>query len=137
MTANYKDLYMSQERYYLALKRIRALIADGIPLIFEDSTTIGDKYTHCSWGLCSEDPRAWPDAEDHLWPDQFLADKRVALKYLRDDQMCPMDRRVSEGSRGCFYTCRIFQPKKCEPRIETQEEALHLYDERIALIEKE
>jgi hypothetical protein len=47
-------------------------------------------------------------------------------------QKCPMDRRPlkSPDMNGCFYTCRIFNPAKDEPRM-TKEAALTLYDARL------
>jgi hypothetical protein len=117
-------------RYQVALARLRRLIAEGLPLVYEDSTTLGDKYTHCSWGLCSRDVAAWIDAEDHLWPDQFRANGRVAPKYRAGNQRCPWDQRndlcdANEMLRGCFYYCRIFQQQPAP----TVEEALCRYDQ--------
>jgi hypothetical protein len=43
-----------------------------------------------------------------------------------------VDRRDgSDGMNGCFYTCRVFKPKKDDPKM-TRELALELYDRRIA-----
>jgi hypothetical protein len=126
-----RDLYLSAARYRAALERIRGLIAAGGPLVAEDSTTVGDKYTRCSWGLCSHERAAWPDADDHLWPDLFLEHGRIAPRYRQPGQRCPMDRREApDGFQGCFYTCRIFLPQKGEAPM-SQEEALRLYDEQI------
>lgn len=130
------DLKMSDNRYLEALKRIRKSIADGCPLMFCNSDTIGDKHNECSWGLCSDDPQHWPDPEDHLWPDQFVKNGRVAPKYLKVHQPCPMDRRMQAGNldiNGCFWTCRIFRSKK-NPKP-TREQALALYDEAILRIQ--
>lgn len=102
-----KDLYLSNERYIVALERQRDRIAAGLKFEAVDSDTPGDKWTHASWGLCSRDAGAWPDAQDHLWPDQFREHGRVAPKYLRQHQPCPM--QTKDGGSGCFYRCRIFK----------------------------
>ena len=48
-----------------------------------------------------------------------------------------MDRRklADKDMNGCFYTCRIFNPKKGDSAV-TTEAALALYDARIAEVEK-
>lgn len=119
------------ERYLLALERMRQRIAGGLPLMAEDSTTIGNKYTDCSWGLCSDDREQWPDAEDHIWPQQFEREGRVAPLDI-PHVGCPMDRREpsTKDMNGCFYTCRIFSPERGVPRP-TREQALELYDIKI------
>lgn len=133
MTTN-DDHMLPWPRYQVALARLRRLIAEGLPLVFEDSTMIGDKYTHCSWGLCSRDVAAWIDAEDHLWPEQFRARRRVAPKFRTQRQRCPWDQRPRDGADGdqgmqygCFYACRVFQQRP-EP---TAEEALLRYDQAL------
>lgn len=129
-----EDLNLSDERYLAALKRIRALIANGINLVAEDSDVMGDKFTHCTWGLCSDRKSHWPDPEDHLWPDQFVEHGRVAPKYRdTDKQECPLCvPHEGSGFKGCFYRCRVFQRKMKTP---TREQALRLYDEAIARVE--
>lgn len=131
-----KDLYLSDERYRAALVRLRGLV-ERIPLHAVDSTTPGDKYTECAWGLCSDDKLAWPDAADHLWPDQFDEQGRVAPLYRRAQQKCPLDRRelADPDPNGCFHTCRVFQRRRGNPEI-TREQALALYDARIAEVSK-
>lgn len=57
---------MSPERYIKALERIRDQISNGSRLRAVDSTTIGDKYISCSWGLCSLWKEQWPDEVDWL-----------------------------------------------------------------------
>lgn len=133
---------LSDDRYLAALKRIRAHIAAGSSFTSDDDDTIGNKHTECSWGLCSDRKEDWPDSEDHLWPDQFVKQGRVAPLYRKKHQLCPFDRRMtaSPGTvssidmmQGCFYTCRIFRPKK-DPRM-TREQALALYDQAIERIQ--
>lgn len=130
MTTNNDSHMLPWPRYQVALARLRRLIAEGLPLVYEDSTTLGDKYTHCSWGLCSRDVAAWIDAEDHLWPDQFRANDRVAPKYRTGKQRCPWDQRQEsqndkEMQRGCFHSCRIFKQQPAP----TVGEALIRYDQ--------
>lgn len=127
-----RDLYLSGPRYLAALKRMRDLIAAGKALLAIDDETPGNKSTECSWGLCSREQVAWPDAEDHLWPDQFLKG-RIAPKYRNDPHSCPF----SKGNKttGCFYDCRIFQARR-PANLPTRAEALRLYDEAIATYEE-
>lgn len=127
-----ETLYMPKERYVAAMMRIRSRILLGLAMTAEDDTTIGSKSTACSWGLCSDDQASWPDAEDHLWPDQFAKHKRVAPKYLQEGQLCPLDRREpAEASlQGCFFTCRVFKPKKGDAPL-TRENVIKFYHHRI------
>lgn len=121
---------LPRARYLLALERMRERIAGGLRLEFEDSTTTGNKYTHCSWGLCSEERAAWPDAEDHIWPQQFEREGRVAPLDIPSPG-CPMDRREGkDDGNGCFYTCRVFNPLERGKRP-SQEQTLELYDIKI------
>jgi hypothetical protein len=96
----------------------------GLELRAVDSDTIGDKYTHCSWGMCSEDLEQWPDVEDHLFPEEFP--ERISPKYLGPGQKCPMDRRTGGEGWGCFYSCRVFQDGLKDRAV-----ALKLYDEEL------
>jgi hypothetical protein len=127
---------LTDERYLLALRRIRQIIADGCPLSFCDSDTPGDKSNECSWGFCSDLSSHWPDAEDHIWPDQFKESGRVSPLYRQDHQFCPMDRRLLTkqcDGNGCFWSCRIFNRMR-DPQI-TREQALALFDQAIQTIE--
>ncbi len=121
-----KNLYLPQDRYVAALYRQRDRIIAGLPFEMDDSDDIGNKYTHASWGLCSNDAEAWPDRDDHLWPDQF-DQGRVAPKYRGERQPCPM--QTKGGGTGCFYSCRIFKhgtvkAGDCQKAIELYEEAI-------------
>jgi len=122
-----KDLYLPRNRYRAALQRQRDRIADGLRFEAVDNDVTGNKYTHASWGLCSRDHGAWPDAEDHLWPDQFAAHGRVAPKYRNQHQPCPMQNKG--GAQGCFYSCRIFHSGEIGPS--KRDDALALYDAAI------
>ena len=123
-----KDLYMPDNRYLAALERQKARVADGEPLCLDDSNAPGDKYTTASWGLCSDDKAAWPDAEDHLWPEDFEKRGRVAPKYLKRHQLCAFDTREKDTGDGCFHTCRLFQGRYAKP---SRAEAVALYQRRI------
>lgn len=119
---------MPQDRYVAALYRQRDRIIAGLPFDAVDSNTIGDKYTEAAWGLCSRQREAWPDRDDHLWPDEFDVG-RVAPKYLTANQPCPMQAKVG-GGRGCFYSCRIFTRR--EIGRNTRAKAIQLYEDAIA-----
>lgn len=131
-------MYMPQDRYIAALERQRARIADGLELVCFDDDTPGQKSTHCSWGLCSQDKEAWPEPDDHLFPDDYKRDGRVAPRYMTQGQQCPFDTdrdprgyvRTPGEPHGCFYRCRFFQSRTLGPRP-TRERALQLYDEKI------
>jgi hypothetical protein len=129
-----KDLNMSDKTYYESLLRLKERIENGLSLNYEDSTVIGDKYTVCTWGLCSDDKEQWPDPDMHLWPDQFTNDGRVAPKYRENHHLCPFDTRNPNDDEmslinGCFYTCMIFQRKfKTKPNAE---DVVGLFDKRI------
>lgn len=122
-------LYLPDDRYLAALRRQRDRIAAGVPLVCVDDDTVGNKVTSCSWGLCSDDAEAWPEAEDHLWPERFCREGRVAPRYLQTHQPCPFDTRAPEGGPGCFHACRVFQRKYRTP---DREAALALYDVTIS-----
>lgn len=126
------SIYLPQERYVAALERQRSRIEAGLELAGDDDTTPGCKSTECTWGLCSDEIEAWPDAKDHLWPDDFIKYSRVAPLYREKNQLCPLDRRPAGNTdmNGCFYTCMFFKPKKGESLA--KEHVLKLYDKRIA-----
>lgn len=128
-----KPLNMTKDRYVAAMKRQRLRIAQGLILRAVDDTTPGDKSTTCTWGLCSDEKAAWPDAQDHLWPDQFTKDGRVAPLYRKTNQKCPLDRRDNavDDWNGCFYTCRVFSPAKDEKRLNDPVQAVIWYDRRL------
>lgn len=129
---------MPDDRYRAALERQRKRIEEGLELTLGSSDAVGDKSNEATWGLCSDEKEAWPNPEDHLWPDQFIKDGRVAPKYLSKGQHCPFDDTTKRpdqveflGPGGCFYRCMLFQNKKADRP--DRKRALELYDERIAL----
>lgn len=133
-------IFMPRERYVAALERQRARIEGGLELEYFDDTTIGQKETHCTWGLCSRDKEAWPDPIDHLWPEQYVEEGRVAPKYMVKGQLCPFDTdknppghvRDPGDPTGCFYRCMFFQARKLGPAPDRRR-ALELYDARLEL----
>lgn len=131
-----KNLYLLQPRYVAALKRQLARVEAGVALSASDCDTPGIKSTDCSWGLCSHEIDAWPDAQDHLWPEQFVKADRVAPLYRRKHQKCPLDRRelASEDPNGCFYSCRVFSPNKGDLAVR-RIDVVTLYQRRIAEVE--
>jgi hypothetical protein len=114
---------LPMERYIEALKRFRAFIVAGGKLEYYDDTTLGNKNTECTWGLCCEDPKMWPEKMDHTFPHSFEAEGRSTPLLPPEGHGCPMDKREKKSRWGCFYHCRIFQG----PRP-TREEAIKLYD---------
>jgi hypothetical protein len=124
-----RELRLPYDRYIAALKRILSQIKEGSKLEAEDSETVGDKYTTCSWGLCSHHKEQWPDKQDYLFPPR--GDGTVAVKYKGIGQNCPFDKNKEAHPDGCFHRCRIFQDLKNPP---TREEAIFLYE--ITLINK-
>lgn len=115
-----RDIYMANKRYKAALVRIRTQIENGSELVAKESAEMGDKYTHCSWGLCSGSPEQWPDKEDRLF------DHPLTTLYQKKGQNCPFDEKPDRefGPSGCFHSCRIFQNLGNPP---TREEAIKRY----------
>jgi hypothetical protein len=116
---------MGEGRFQDALRRMRARIASSLELRAVDSTTPGDKYTHCSWGMCSLDANQWPTANEHIWPDDFDDRGRVARRNLPADARCPLSNPIK--NHGCFYGCAVFTHK-----LKDREKAIALYSAYIA-----
>ena len=124
------NIYLSDEAYLRALERIKKSIENDTILETDDSDIIGDKHTHCTWGLCSNLKEHWPDPNDYLWPDQ---PNRIAPKYRNKKQYCPLDAEKGKGKQGgCFWTCQIFKFKN-KLRKET---VLKYYEEAIIRIKQ-
>ena len=119
------------DRYQQGLARIRAQIAEGLPLRALDDTSPGNKSTSCTWGLCSIETGAWPDAADHSFPVEFEEHGRQTRLTLGANQRCPLDRRETPEQYGCFWSCRAFKPKKGDVPL-TAEAALAFYDQALA-----
>ncbi len=136
-----RNIYLSNERYKAALNHIKSQIEGGSELIAIDSTDIGDKYTHCSWGLCSCSIKQWPDKQDWMFDRTHelhyysskektpIEDTFVDAKYQEVGQHCPMDKDQSKETNpsGCFYRCKIFQDKLGN-KIKDREEVVKLYE---------
>ncbi len=139
----YKKMELSNERYVVFLERMVERLKAGLNFSYYNCDEIGAKEFYCSWGKCSRDAEAWPDAEDHLWPDEFIKRGRVAPKYNTLRNFCPFDRRVSDhfsgkpeiarSPDGCFYRCMIFCAKGSLP---TRKEAILLYEAQIVRARK-
>ena len=93
------------------------------PLRKIDSTTIGNKYTDCNWGICSEDPNVHPEPAMHTFPQDFADHQRISSLPLFAKVQCPM--RKGKNISGCFYQCRVFQKNLPNP---SREQAIHLYE---------
>jgi len=121
-------------RYAAALIRIREKIQSGRPLDAYDDETPGNKSMGCSWGFCDESRETWPDAQDHIFPLDFIKNGHTSPLSLGIPNTCPMDTRTKSGQQGCFYTCRVFQASRKKP-APTKEEAVRLYDAKISSLE--
>ena len=124
---------MTLEEFLGVLERILESIKSGAELTCVDSTTIGDKYTRCSWGTCSFDKDHFPYPELQLFPQDFVDEGRVAPLEEPEGAHCPLRQRKpgdspSVCSSGCFYQCRVFQPDRVTP---SREEAIQIYEEAI------
>lgn len=122
-------------RWQDALRRMRERIAGGLELVHWDDDTLGNKDTHCAWGMCSNDVEQWPDTDDHVFPDDFKGYRRVCPREACGG--CPLDERTGTRSEdllyGCFYHCQVFQ--KLQGAVITDEQratVLQLYDKHIA-----
>lgn len=143
------DMDLSSQQYIETLQRAREVVASGAAGFAYDCTTVGCKETTTGWGLCSEDPALWPDADSHLWPDQFTNNGRIAPKYREEGQVCPFDSRAYERGSvdllpqnqldaipgyGCFYGCLLFGKAPRSPLHPIKrEKAILLYDNLIAV----
>ena len=101
------------------LQRQRNRIAESNePLLLEDSTDMGNKYTHASWGMCSREAK-----------EEFngIGIDSINHSYKLAAIPCPMRKKNQEkGQWGCFYECRLFKG----PRLK-KDEVLELYDRMI------
>ncbi len=142
-------------RYQDTLRRLRALIAGGSQLFYDDDTTMGNKSTVVSWGLCDDSLDVYPEKNDHTFPNQFPG--RSSPRNQPEKAYCPMDRladappeiQAKQENSGCFYRCRVFKPGEMVPgkpnpkngkvfhrlrsgSVPTREQALKRYDDLIA-----
>ena len=112
----------------------RLIASDEIALNAWDSDVTGDKGNECSWGMCCREKSYWPDAQDHLWPNDFIKNSKIAPKYKDIGQHCPLDAEppINGKPYGCFYRCLIFDKKRKTP---SRDEVLALYDATIERFE--
>lgn len=101
--------------YHLTLRRIRDLIANGLPLSCSGS---GETYT-CSWGLCSVSHESWPYGTDAQRGSDSVLPRRGC-------QRCPLDTRSSGNVSRCYEHCTMVKRGRC-----SVEKALRAYDKRI------
>ncbi len=103
-----RPLHQSDESYRRTLGLLRERVQKGVTLRYKDSTTTGDKYTICTLGLCDNEIK---QSQDGL--------------YRENRHACPHDRRFFDQAgnalpppddkgcfNGCFYTCRVFDPRQ-------------------------
>lgn len=129
------DLYLTDEEYLRILQNLKDEIQNsGVQLVYENSDDFGNSYNYCSWGLCSISKNIAPEPTMHLWPDRFVKESKVAIKYRQPHQKCPLDKRQSENSLGCFYSCCVFGKRR--ERLPRKEQILHLIDECIETIKQ-
>ena len=110
------------------LKRIRDYIVRGGKPKADDCTTVGNKHTECNWGVCTGDKDLVPYPELHTFPKDFDRFGRVSTLRNPDGHKCPMDRGDGQPGCGCFYSCRIFNPKG---EVPTPLEAIELYNKAL------
>lgn len=123
---------LTEAQYLSALVKIRDRIASDVAIGLDDSNAVGEKHTHCAWGICTDSAKVWSDSATHIWPMDFIEQGRVAPLDRPCSSKCPLDERWRyKASRvGCFYSCLAFRPPKGFTL--TTEHALRLYDTEIS-----
>ncbi len=101
------EMYLTNHQYLETLERLKGLVK-AEKLDYYDDTTVGDKNTECTWGLCRDDLKLWPTIDLHLFPKEFP--RRSDPKYRKQHHVCPNDFDPKDQN-GCFYHCRFFQKK--------------------------
>ena len=127
---------LTKEQTLTILKKLRTAIAQGMPLEYEDSEQTGNKYTYCSWGVCTDSTEIYNKAEYHTFPKSFDENGRDSALSLAKGVLCPIlleraSDTESDKLSGCFWRCRIFQHKFKTP---SRKKALELYDEKITAL---
>ena len=125
-----KNLTIGQQLDVLV--RLKTAV-ENEPLRAIDSNTIGDKYTHCNWGMCTDSKEVYHENRMHIFPASFDDDGRISALSPVEGTDCPMRKRNPDDSEsvsisGCFYQCRIFNRKLKTP---TKDETIALIDEKI------
>lgn len=84
-------MYWTNEQYSKNIATLKQLVAEGKKITGVDSNFSGDKYNHCSHGLCSE------------------AFENDSTPYKQQHHICPLDMRENPGPSGCFHDCLFFK----------------------------
>jgi hypothetical protein len=124
--------YLTLQQFIQVLKTIRLQIAEGIPIGLDDSNDIGYKHTYCAWGICTNSIHVWHDPLMHIWPMDFIENRKVAPLHIPKGYKCPLDSREPNYQSGCFYKCLAFNKHEKLSR----KKALQLYDNVIMKVEK-
>lgn len=127
-------LYLTDEEYLRILQNLKKEIQNDARLVYENSNAPGNSYNFCSWGLCSISKSIAPEPTMHLWPDRFIKESKVAMKYRQHHQKCPLDKRQVSTSLGCFYSCRVFGKRR--ERLPSKEKIFQLIDDCIESIKR-
>lgn len=126
---------LTPDRVIAALQRLRARVL-RLPLDGYDDTTVGNKSTECTWGLCSHAPDLWPEARDHIWPYSFLNEGRVAPLDIPAGS-CPMqDMTRHRDGNGCFWSCKFFSTARGQ-QIPSRQQYLDSIDAKIKELQNE
>jgi hypothetical protein len=115
-------MYLSQDRYRAALRRLQAFIVAGNPLAGKPvSAELNTPPPSCSWGFCSHDREHWPDEQDWLTPP--MGALRVVPKYRDKTQPCPFE-YSSNHIFGCYHRCTYFEALRDGGPLPTQKHIL-------------
>lgn len=124
-----KAKHLTKEQTLTVLKKILETIKNE-QLWGEDSTAIGNKHTHCNWGVCTNSLKVYSKPEMHTFPQDFVDHGRSSPLSLKNIS-CPM--RKGKNQNGCFYQCRVFQESQ---EVPAKEEAIKLYEKTIQKLER-
>ena len=126
---------MPVSEYRIALERQLARLKQGMRIIGYDDTTIGDKNTECTGGMCWEGEELWGGRlAMRFMPAEGPHNGKQRARYR--PLACPLDRRDNPSRWGCFYHCRFFNPEKEAKRITTPE-AIPLYEAALARLDED
>ena len=126
----WEEIQMPVSEYRIALERQLARLQAGAVISGYDSTTIGDKNTECSGGLCWNSVELWGGLlAARFLPAEGPRNGSQRIRYL--PLPCPLDHREKPSVSGCFYHCRFFNPKKGKTPV-TAPEAIPLYETALA-----
>jgi hypothetical protein len=114
--AEYVDTnYLNDEQYVRLLDMVEEKVKTTNVFRCDDCTTIGDKSTSSTVGLCCEDYETTLDMD--LFSYYYIKYGKRSKKYRDDVHACPFDDRVrTEQNKngglmklgcGCYYTCGL------------------------------